>query len=177
MLHLLLPYIEPHLSTLQFGFQHARSTVDALVCFETYVIQGFERCAKAKMATGVCAVFYDISKAFDSVVHARLLACLESIYHIPPFLLAIIKNYLSSRTQMVRVGAALSTPRDVISGVVQGSILGPLLFIAYINAVSQVEISAGSNLILFADDMCYDLHMLSDANIMLFQSYFQTPYH
>ena len=66
-------------------------------------------------------------------------------------MLKIIKNYLKDRTQQVLVDGKLSTPLGVKSGVPQGSILGPLLFVLFINDM-QTIISEHTNIALYADD-------------------------
>lgn len=96
-------------------------------------------------------VFFDVSKAFDTVPHTPLLETLENL-NISGYLLRWIKNYLLNRSQYVAVEGCDSTLLPVVSGVPQGSVLGPLLFVTYINNVTSV-VSTGSELNLFADDI------------------------
>ena len=99
----------------------------------------------------MCSAFLDIWKAFDSVPHSLLVQKLSNI-QLDPYVIQWITNYLTERTQMVVVGGASSSALPVLSGVPQGSVLGPLLFPIYINDVTEV-ISIESSLTLFADDM------------------------
>ena len=99
----------------------------------------------------VCVVFFDVRKAFDSVPHAPLLEKLSEI-GLNPYIIRWIKSYLTDREQFVVVDGSSSTPLQVLSGVPQGSVLGPLLFIIYINDVVW-QISNGSKINLFADDI------------------------
>ena len=93
-------------------------------------------------------VYLDFSKAFDSVPHKRLLIKLAA-YGIEGSLLKWIENFLSGRKQRVRVGSAHSSPENVISGIPQGSILGPVLFTIYINDLPDCLASTCK---VFADD-------------------------
>ena len=94
-------------------------------------------------------IFLDFAKAFDTVNHNILLNKLE-YYGVKNQTLALFKSYLSERTQVVEVNGVVSDQGTIKHGVPQGSILGPLLFLLYIN-----DISKSSNILkffLFADD-------------------------
>ena len=87
---------------------------------------------------------HDISKAFDKVPHLTLLQQMEEI-NLNPYLIRWLKDCLSDRHQVVAVEGELSSKLPVVSGVPQGSILGPLLFIMYIKNV-VTTISPGSEI-------------------------------
>ena len=93
-------------------------------------------------------IYLDISKAFDLVWHDGLLFKLKSIGIRDP-LLAWFKSYLSDRKQRVIIDGQSSEWTSVKAGVPQGSVLGPLLFLIYINDITQ---NIKSDCLLYADD-------------------------
>ena len=100
----------------------------------------------------ICAVFLDIKKAFDSVTHRDLLYVVKDT-GLHPILLKWICSYLTNRSQRVVVDGTASSEDHAVSGVPQGSVLGPLLFLLYINSVTYLQLLQGSKLILYADDI------------------------
>ena len=96
-------------------------------------------------------VYFDFSKAFDSVNHDLILTKLKSMYGIDGRLLKFVQNYLQGREQSVVIENCVSTSKPVLSGVPQGSILGPILFVLFINDLPS-GLSQGTELALYADD-------------------------
>ncbi len=151
LLTILHPYIQ--LSPLQFAYCHGRSTEDALLFLQTVVAKGFECCKRSGSATKVAAVSIDIAKAFDSVPKNALLSELQQQWSVPVPIIRLLEDYLSGRKQLVRVNGSDSSATVILSGVAQGSIIGGLLFIAYVNSILNLRLSRNSTPIMFADDL------------------------
>ena len=126
----------------QSGFVPGHSTTHQLIDIYHHICQAFDHNQFS------CMVFLDISKAFDRVWHAGLLHKLEQ-HGISGDLLRWISSYLSNRTQSVVLNSVTSTAKSTSAGVPQGSVLGPLLFLIYVNDISENLLSLTR---LFADD-------------------------
>jgi len=126
----------------QHGFRKGRSCL-------TNLLESFEDWTKAvDEGCGLDIVFLDYKKAFDSVPHGRLILKLNS-YGIGDKLKRWIRNFLTGRTMQVGVRGTFSKQRPVLSGVPQGSVIGPLLFLLYINELPTI---IKNKVRMFADD-------------------------
>ena len=134
-------YIENHkiLNEKQFGFRPKHSTYMAIAQLVDKI-----HCAVEKNESTI-GVFLDLSKAFDTIDHKILLHKLEH-YGFRGIVLDWFKSYLSNRTQYVFFNNCKSEMKEIVCGVPQGSILGPLLFILYVNDITfatNVHFEAG----------------------------------
>jgi len=141
----LLEFIETHriLSECQFGFRKKHSTEHCVSLLVDKICKAMDK------GNNFVGIFLDLSKAFDTVNHNILLKKLEH-YGIRGNILQWIKHYLTNRKQFVEYNGYKSSLTDIVCGVPQGSILGPLLFILYINDLPGVSKHLSS--LMFADD-------------------------
>ncbi len=100
----------------------------------------------------VILILLDSSAAFDTVDHAILLRKLEKNYFIRDGALEMLRSYLHNRSFSVKVNKTISDERNLIYGVPQGSLLGPLLYILYTKEVEKLVQSYGINIHMYADD-------------------------
>ena len=129
----------------QHGFMLKKSCCTQLVTFCDSLALSLNK----NIQTNV--IYFDFQKAFDSVNHDIILTKLKFQYNIDGSLLRFFVNYLKGRNQQVVIGSEKSSTKNVNSGVPQGSIIGPILFILFINDITS-QISPGTNIALYADD-------------------------
>ena len=133
------------LNTNQHGFMPRKSCTTQMLTF----VDSLSLSINDNIRTDV--IYFDFAKAFDSVNHDIILKKLKHQFDIDGTLLKFIKNYLKDRKQCVVIGGAQSESKNVRSGVPQGSIIGPLLFVLFINDM-QDYVSEGTHIALYADD-------------------------
>ena len=130
------------LSDEQFGFSKGRSCVTQLLVTINDWLDSLDG------GDPVDAIYLDLRKAFDTVSHRRLILKLSK-YGVSGSLLRWITDFLTGRTQYVNINGNCSTTNDVTSGVPQGSVLGPTLFIYFINDLPE---TVKCKVKVFADD-------------------------
>lgn len=129
----------------QYGFRHRSNTLSATMDLVTNIKTNIDQ-------KNVClGIFVDLKKAFDTVSHFKLLEKLNNL-GITGSAYNLLKSYLTQRTQIVKICNHESTSQIITCGVPQGSILGPQLFLIYVNNINQIGLTG--YLTLYADDTC-----------------------
>ena len=142
----------------QHGFLPGKCTMDAI----TKVIYDWD--LTADQLEAILAIFFDFAKAFDLVPHDLLLAKLD-LLGLPVWLVTWIAAYLLNRKQRVRLNNIETEWKSVEAGVIQGSVLGPILFILFISDINKF-IPAGVPIEKYADDiLSYLLGRLSTGSL------------
>ena len=150
------------LHRFQSGFRKFHSTESALIRLVDQLLFDLDR----NRTSGL--VFIEYKKAFDLIDHGLLLEKLKA-YGVRDNELDLLRSYLSGRTQYVHINGCHSSPRTVSAGVPQGSILGPILFLLFINDLpsaaqhSTVDIYADDTTLSLSSDVTNGLTAMSSA--------------
>lgn len=156
----------------QFGFRQGSSTEMAVL----ELVDDVSHSVDQKLVAGV--LFLDLSKAFDTINHALLLKKLDA-YGIRGIANELLRSYLAGRQQKVVISGSSSEYRTIKCGVPQGSNLGPLLFLIYVNDIAKLQMIGQPR--LFADDTAisykcrsvYDLYRIMSNDLQLVMAYLE----
>ena len=135
------------LTDSQYGFRQGRSITQAAIRLTTFITQAFHH-----KLFSVC-FYLDLKKAFDTIDHPILFTKIFNYGFRGP-IYEYLKSYLSNRKQYVMVGDYKSEEMEITKGVPQGSMIGPLLFILYINDIVKA-VDPDVEVVLFADDAAF----------------------
>ena len=149
------------ISDKQWGFQAGKSTTTALITTVHRWLSYLD------CGSDIAAVFFDFKKAFATVPHRPLIETLHKM-QLNTSIVEWIGSYLTGRSQKVVINGVSSGSTTIISGVPQGSVLGPLLFLIYINDICCLNIS--SQMVLYADDLVLYKVIQNETDFMELQS-------
>lgn len=156
----------------QYGFRNKSNTLTACIDLVTKLKRKID---KKQICLGI---FIDLKKAFDTISHKLLLHKLATI-GVKNTAHKLLQSYLSDRYQQVKIGTTASSLEPITYGVPQGSILGPLLFLVYINSIKDLGLVG--DITLYADDTCLfyfanDIHTVvrqAQSDLDLLYTWFQ----
>jgi hypothetical protein len=142
MMRILRRYLEP-LSLYQGGFRFRRGTIDQVAYLDEYIKQ---------LGSNTSVVFLDIQKAYDSVDREILWKKMDEA-NVPYNIIGICRNLFNHNTIQVCIDGAYSDPRKLDYGLLQGSIISPILYAFFINDIVKCVVGDRVRMLLYADDI------------------------
>ena len=130
----------------QSAYRQLHSTESALLRVQNDILQAIDTHG------GAILVLLDLSAAFDTIDHTKLLHVLDTQFGVRGEVLQWFRSYLENRSQTVQIGSSFSTPKTLLYGVPQGSVLGPVLFTIYTTPLGRIIRKHGLTFHLYADD-------------------------
>ena len=131
---------------LQSAYKVGHSKETALLAITDDILLSLER------GENVFLVLLDLSAAFTTVNHSRLLSRLQDTFGIQGTVLKWFESYLTNRSQFVNINASNSSVRELTAGIPQGSVMGPVLYLLYTTPLVDVVRSHGLDYHMYADD-------------------------
>ena len=160
---LLMQRCEHLIKDNQHGFRSNKSCLTQLLPYVDKLSEALNNQSR------IDTIYFDFAKAFDSVNHDLILYKLKNVFRVDGLLLQFIKDYLRDRKQQVVINNSSSGPLPVHSGVPQGSILGPLFFVLFIDDICDV-VDDGTDIALYADDTKMWREILSEKDQAILQN-------
>ena len=130
----------------QSAYRQLHSTETALLRVHNDILQAVDNCG------GAILVLLDLSAAFDTIYHEKLIGILDTYCGIKGDPLKWFSSYLKDRVQSVQIGSTFSREQNLLFGVPQGSVLGPVLFTIYTTPLGKIIQRHGLTYHLYADD-------------------------
>ncbi len=164
LLVLLDDHLDMHIH--QFGFKRQAGTEDVIAFAQFSLDKALTTCTGAKKAA---VISFDIAKAFDQCPFSLILRSLEQ-RAVPVPVQRLLRSYFSNRVQLVKNEQSVSSESPVLSGIRQGSLLGPKLFNVFIDGVFSLGYKSHLTVVGYADDVLLIAPLSSDSDVVNLQS-------
>jgi hypothetical protein len=153
---MLIEQVKPNVIPLfQYSYECKVGTIEAVQHLMLGIGRSMKLCKAGKKttATNVSVVATDISRAFDGIPHSVVVNTLADSSGLPNYITRWVQDFLTNRTQKVRVNDQFSSKIEVKAGVIQGSVLGPILFNHVVAGLKNIKLAPTTTIVEYADDV------------------------